>query len=95
MQPNERHTVYAASGRPYRLPIDAAQFRSLLLYVDEMCALHGCDNTLTHAHTWARANGVPWASLSGSLRSLGGFCDCEVGMNVAESDWSRDPGDDM
>ena len=30
MQPNERHTVYAASGRPYRLPIDAAQFRSLL-----------------------------------------------------------------
>jgi hypothetical protein len=94
MQPNERHTVYAASGRPYRLPIDAVQFRSLLLYVDEMCALHGCDNTLTHAHTWARAHGVPWSSLSGSLRSLGGFCDCEVGMNVAESDWNHDPDGD-
>jgi hypothetical protein len=82
----DSHIVHTASGRAYRLPIDRDRFRSLLRFVDEMCALQGCDNTLTHAQTWARANGVPWSSLGRSLRALGGFCDCEIGMNVAEED---------
>ena len=83
MEPNH-HIGHTASGQPYRLPIEADQFRSLLRYVDELCALQGCDNTLQHAETWARANGVSWATLSRGLRGLGGFCDCEIGMNVAE-----------
>jgi Protein of unknown function (DUF2695) len=88
MEPNQssRHIVHTASGRAYHLPIDRDRFRSLLRYVDEMCALQGCDNTLQHANTWARANGVPWAGLAKSLRGLGGFCDCEIGMNVAEGE---------
>ena len=94
MQPNERYTVYAASGRAHRLPIDVQQFRSLLHYIDEMCALHGCDNTVSHAQTWARANDVAWAGLSRSLRGLGGFCDCEILMNVAPRDMADDPDDD-
>jgi hypothetical protein len=53
-------------------------------YLDEMIAMQGCDNTLHHAEGWARAHGVAWGRLSRSLRGLGGFCDCEVGMNVAE-----------
>ena len=80
---SNQYVVYTASGRPYRLPIDRDRFRSLLRYVDEMCALQGCNNTLQHAETWARANGVSWSGLSRGLRSLGGFCDCEIGMNVA------------
>ena len=82
MEPNQ-YIVHTASGRPHRLPVDRDRFRSLLRYVDEMCALQGCDNTLQHAETWARANGVSWPDLSHGLRGLGGFCDCEIGMNVA------------
>jgi hypothetical protein len=77
------HTIHTGSGRPVRLPIDAAQFRSLLRYLEEMIAMQGCDNTLSHSMGWARAHGVDWGRLSRSLRGLGGFCDCEVGMNVA------------
>ena len=80
------HTVHTWSGRAYRLPVDEAQFRSLLNYVEEMIALQGCDNTLTHAQTWARAHGVAWARLNRTLRSLGGFCDCELGFNVAHAE---------
>jgi hypothetical protein len=75
------------TGRPYRLPVSPAQFRSLLNFIEEMLAMRGCDNTLDHAQTWARAHGVPWALLSRGLRSLGGFCDCEIGLNtVVDSD---------
>jgi hypothetical protein len=84
--------VYTWSGRPCRLPVSRAQFRSLLNYLDEMLAMQGCDNTLSSAQTWARAHGVPWATLSRGLRSLGGFCDCEIGLNaVADPD---EPDDD-
>jgi hypothetical protein len=78
------HTIHTGSGRAVRLPVDAAQFRSLLSYLDVMIALQGCDNTLHHAEAWARAHGVPWGRLGRSLRGLGGFCDCEVEMNVAD-----------
>ncbi len=50
-------------------------------YVDEMLAMHGCDNTLHHAETWARAHNVAWSKLNRSLRAIGGFCDCEIGLN--------------
>lgn len=95
MQLNERHTVYAASGRATRLPISASQFRSLLRYVDELCSLHGCDGSLAHSRGWARANDVAWTSLGRSLRGLGGYCDCEVGMNVVEPEPDdAEPSDD-
>jgi hypothetical protein len=87
----DHHIVHSASGWAFRLPIDRDRFRSLLRYVDEMCSLHGCDNSLQHAETWARANGVSWSDLSRGLRALGGFCDCEIGMNVAEEGADDDP----
>jgi len=60
--------------------------------VDEMIALHGCDNTLQHAETWARAHKVAWFKLNRSLRSLGGFCDCEIGLNTV-ADGEEEPED--
>jgi hypothetical protein len=91
---SNQYVVYSASGRPYKLPIDRDRFRSLLRYVDEMCALQGCDNTLQHAQTWARASGVSWSGLSRGLRALGGFCDCEIGMNVAEINVAEEEPDE-
>jgi hypothetical protein len=78
------HVVHTASGRAVRLPVSAAQFRSLGRYLEEVIAMQGCDNTLHFAEGWARAHQVPWGRLARALRSLGGFCDCEVGMNLAE-----------
>ena len=78
------HTVRTWSGRTCHLPITRDEFRSLLRFVEEMLAIRGCDNTLSHAQTWARAYGVPWARLARGLRGIGGFCDCEIGMNVVE-----------
>ena len=65
------------------LPISHDQSVSLFRYLDETIALQGCDNTLHHAQAWAEAHKVSWARLSRALRGLGGFCDCEVLMNVA------------
>jgi hypothetical protein len=90
------HLVRTWSGQAYRLPIDRDQYRSLLRYIEEMLAMHGCDNTLSHAETWARAHGVGWARLSRGLRSLGGFCDCEIGMNtVAHDEPAAEDGDEF
>ena len=88
---SQGHIVHTWSGRACRLPISPAQFQSLLGFVDEMLAMQGCDNTLAQAQTWARAHGVPWAALSRGLRSLGGFCDCEIGMNASTG---QEPDDD-
>jgi Protein of unknown function (DUF2695) len=84
MEPNQSqgHVVRTWNGQAYRLPIDRDQYRSLLTFVEEMLAMQGCDNTLSHAETWARAHKVGWAKLGRALRSLGGFCDCEIGMNT-------------
>jgi hypothetical protein len=79
---SQGHIVRTWAGRAHRLPMSRDQYGSLLNYVEEMIAMQGCDNTLSHAETWARAHQVSWAKLSRSLRSLGGFCDCEVGMNT-------------
>jgi hypothetical protein len=86
------HTVRTWSGQAYEMPIDRAQFRSLLNYVEEMLAMQGCDNTLAHAQTWARAHGVAWSRLGPTLRSLGGFCDCEIAMNIAQEYDDPDDG---
>jgi hypothetical protein len=83
---SQGHIVHTWSGRACRLPVSRVQFQSLLSFVDEMLAMQGCDNTLAHAQTWARAHTVPWAGLSRGLRSLGAFCDCEIGMNAAADD---------
>ena len=42
----------------------------------------GCDNTLRVASAWARRERVPWPGLRAALEERGGFCDCEVLMNV-------------
>jgi hypothetical protein len=87
---SQGHIVHTWSGRACRLPVSAAQFQSLLNFIDEMLAMQGCDNTLAHAQTWARAHGVPWSGLSRGLRSLGGFCDCEIGMNAARDNGAEE-----
>jgi uncharacterized protein DUF2695 len=54
-----------------------------------------CDGTLSAAQEWARGAGVHWPRLRRELEENGGFCDCEVVLNVFGGDFDRifDGGD--
>ena len=70
---------------PAPLPLDAAQHASLGRAVGEGLRAQGCDNTLRAARAWARRERVRWTVLRAALEDRGGFCDCEVVMNVLAS----------
>ena len=53
-------------------------------YFAEGMREHGCDNTSRATKAWARREEVPWAWLRDALEERGGFCDCEVLLNVLE-----------
>jgi uncharacterized protein DUF2695 len=67
------------------LALQPAQRFSLARAIDAGLREHGCDGTLRAAQAWARREKVPWESLRDALDDRGGFCDCEVVMNVLES----------
>jgi hypothetical protein len=71
---------------PPRLPLffDEAEQASFAQAVGVGLREHGCDNTLRVAEAWARREKVPWARLREVLESRGGYCDCEVLLNVVE-----------
>ena len=46
----------------------------------------GCDGTTRLTSAWAQRAGVDRPRLYQALASRGGYCDCEVLMNAAESD---------
>jgi hypothetical protein len=48
-----------------------------------------CDGTLGAAEEWARGAGVPWPPLRRELEHNGGFCDCEVLLNLFGGDFDR------
>jgi len=64
------------------LPLPPAQAAALAQAVDAGLRNHGCDNTLRAAQAWARREKVRWAWLRDALELRGGFCDCEVLLNV-------------
>jgi hypothetical protein len=75
----------------------------LSLSLEQQAALAGavqgrrrsCDGTLSAAQEWARSAGVDWPPLRRELEENGGYCDCEVVLNVFGGDFDRifDVGD--
>jgi hypothetical protein len=54
-----------------------------------------CDGTLRGAQQWADGAGVEWPLLQRELEENGGYCDCEVLLNVFGGDFDglgRDDG---
>lgn len=74
-------------GRVPALSLDPAQQAGLAAAVERGLRERGCDNTLRSAQEWAAREGVGWAGLQAQLEGHGGYCDCEVLLNVL-------PGDD-
>jgi hypothetical protein len=48
-----------------------------------------CDGTLRAARQWAQGAEVDWPRLRRELEENGGFCDCEVVLNVFGGDFDR------
>ena len=65
-----------------RMSLDRAQLESLLRYVEVAVQADGCDHTREAADAWALREGVDLVLLHRGLDEYGGFCDCEVVMNV-------------
>jgi hypothetical protein len=65
-----------------RMPLDRPQLEALLKDVDAAVAANGCDHTLAATSNWAAREGIDLERLHEGLEEYGGFCDCEVLMNV-------------
>lgn len=65
-----------------RMPLERAQLEALLAHVDAAVLANGCDHTLAVTDAWAARHDLPLEPLYAGLEEYGGFCDCEVVMNV-------------
>jgi hypothetical protein len=60
------------------------QLRALLNYLEEQLFRVGvaCDHTLSRTRTWAANQELDPERVLESVRAFGGYCDCEVALNV-------------
>lgn len=54
----------------------------LLCYLERVLSAAGCDGSLRWTRRWRKARAPHLTGLERTLRSRGGFCDCEVVVNV-------------
>ena len=73
----------AATPRCDEPPVPALG-QCLFCYLEDVVATHGCAGH-QHSERWGDAQPVPMPGLTAWLKAHGGFCDCEVLMNV----WGR------
>jgi Protein of unknown function (DUF2695) len=52
-----------------------------------------CDGTLRGAAQWAAGSGIEWRRLRRELEENGGYCDCEVLLNIFGGDFDAFAGD--
>jgi hypothetical protein len=64
------------------MPLDRSQLESLLHHVDAAVVSDGCDHSRRATDAWALQHAVELDPLHEGLQEYGGFCDCEVVMNV-------------
>ncbi|WP_104524549.1 DUF2695 domain-containing protein [Blastococcus atacamensis] len=64
------------------MPLDRPQLESLLEHVDAAVAADGYDHSPRAADDWARQHDVDLDRLHEGLTEFGGYCDCEIVMNV-------------
>lgn len=63
-------------------------------YLQRVVADYGCNGTLEWTHRWQehqRARRIRTGGLTARLKSRGGFCDCEVLLNVYDRDPAAGP----
>lgn len=65
-----------------KLGLTREQLKDLLDAVDEEVVANGCDHTPRGARSWLASHGFDVEQLIHNLGEFGGYCDCEVVMNV-------------
>lgn len=68
--------------------IDYEQLEDLLDYLEEQFDEEPCDHSARHAQRWAESRHIAWAGLAPELQEFGGYCDCEIVMNVVPEEVS-------
>jgi hypothetical protein len=66
------------------LKLDASRVESLISFVDRHVRNDGCDHTHRFTEEWARRESVDWHELLDFLEAHGGYCDCEVVLNLPD-----------
>jgi uncharacterized protein DUF2695 len=57
---------------------------ALCSFVDQRVRQDGCDHSHRFAREWAMGESVDWDDLLDVLEANGGYCDCEVALNLPE-----------
>ena len=79
----DAHNFFGSSSdRLVRMPLEEKQLMELVEWVDSKIQLHGCDHSHKITRSWLEQNNIAPTRTIGALMALGGFCDCEVAMNV-------------
>ena len=63
-------------------PIKLDQLQQMFGAVDSELLRHGCDNTLLFTKLWLARRGHDVSTVVAWLQRHGGYCDCEVLLNV-------------
>jgi hypothetical protein len=71
-----------------RMPLDRPQLEALLDHVEAALGADGCDHTPAATEAWAAREGVDPQQLLEGLGEYGGFCDCEVVVDVGADEVS-------
>ncbi|WP_440604620.1 DUF2695 domain-containing protein [Bacillus sp. GB_SG_008] len=74
------------SGKWEEINLSPVQLETLGTFLDEMINSKGCDHSHKYTKSWLE-NNVPKSKISKiikAMRNQGGFCDCEVLLNVVD-----------
>lgn len=69
-----------------KLPLTNEQLEALLDAIDAAVTTSGCDHSDRHARAWLEEHALPTEVVLGALREMGGYCDCEIVLNVEPED---------
>lgn len=67
------------------IKITSIQIENLKAFIEKKLDSSTCDHSLRFAKTWADSNSVDFNDLIDILEENGGFCDCEVVMNLPDN----------
>lgn len=73
-----------AAANPAGPPLSTTMLRQLIGAVNAVVWVAGCDHTLRHTRAYLRTNHFAVEPVVDWLRAHGGYCDCELGLNVVE-----------
>ena len=66
------------------LPMSKDKLALFFNYLDEQLTEHGCDHTLGFTKRFTLDHKLPFESIELWLSKYGGYCDCEILLNVED-----------